>query len=633
MEWDIGTPWYRPTRVVHASSGSEFGWRSGTGKWLPNYPDSLPPLIDIGPGSPVGACFGYGTKFPKKYEQAFYICDWTFGTMYAIHMQPSGSTYKAIKEEFLSRTPLPLTDVAVGPDGALYFTSGGRGTQSELFRVIYTGNREISDNEPADNKSESAAAKKLRAERKRIEQLHHDGLKLTSEQIRHLVKQLGNEDRFIRYAARIALEHQPTELWTEAVLSQKNNGALINGVIGLARQAESTLQPRLIAALEGIDFAALSNAKKLDLIRAMQLVFIRMGKPDEATASRLAAKYDPFFPAREEPETGDRQQVEWAYSKLSDAQALNRVLSELLVYLNSRTISHKLVALLKKEPKRGGGKLNDLLARNRGYGSAIAAMIDNQPDLQQVHYAFILRNLKQNWSFEDRVAYFKWFQKAMKWSGGNSYRKFLKNIDDEAYLNMPESLRIAIEAAGGRVPFAVAELPKPKGPGKDWTVEEVLKLADEKLKRGRDFKNGKKMFAATRCIVCHRFNGDGGATGPDLTQLAGRFNLKDLTEAIIEPDKVISDQYRAMQVLTEDGKSYVGRIISETDDQITLLIDPEDSTKIVDIPKKSIDESIPSQTSLMPKKLLNPLNENEVLDLLAYLLSRGNPQDPMFRKK
>ncbi len=88
-----------------------------------------------------------------------------------------------------------------------------------------------------------------------------------------------------------------------------------------------------------------------------------------------------------------------------------------------------------------------------------------------------------------------------------------------------------------------------------------------------------------------------------------------------------------MQVLTEDGKSYVGRIISETDDQITLLIDPEDSTKIVDIPKKSIDESIPSQTSLMPKKLLNPLNENEVLDLLAYLLSRGNPQDPMFRKK
>jgi len=39
-----------------------------------------------------------------------------------------------------------------------------------------------------------------------------------------------------------------------------------------------------------------------------------------------------------------------------------------------------------------------------------------------------------------------------------------------------------------------------------------------------------------------------------------------------------------------------------------------------------------SPISLMPKDLLKPLNQNEVLDLLAYLLSRGNPQDPRFKK-
>ncbi len=43
MEWDMGMPWYRPTRVVHATSGSEFGWRSGSGKWPTYYADSLPP--------------------------------------------------------------------------------------------------------------------------------------------------------------------------------------------------------------------------------------------------------------------------------------------------------------------------------------------------------------------------------------------------------------------------------------------------------------------------------------------------------------------------------------------------------------------------------------------------------------
>ena len=68
-----------------------------------------------------------------------------------------------------------------------------------------------------------------------------------------------------------------------------------------------------------------------------------------------------------------------------------------------------------------------------------------------------------------------------------------------------------------------------------------MKLAKTKLRK-RNFNNGRKTYAAARCIVCHRFAGDGGATGPDLTQLAGRFNIKDLSESILLPSKVISDQ-------------------------------------------------------------------------------------------
>ena len=170
MEWDMGMPWYRPTRVSHATSGSEFGWRSGTGKWPTYYVDSLPPMIDIGPGSPVGVEFGYGAKFPAKYQKALFICDWTFGTMYAIHLEPDGATYKATKEEFLSRTPLPLTDVCINPaDGAMYFTIGGRGAQSELFRVTYVGKEST---EKVEYKNESG--RKERAERQRLEGSHHD---------------------------------------------------------------------------------------------------------------------------------------------------------------------------------------------------------------------------------------------------------------------------------------------------------------------------------------------------------------------------------------------------------------------------------------------------------------------------
>src|SRR5208337_949559 len=124
-------------------------------------------LLDIGPGSPVGMSFGYGAKFPAKYQKAMYDLDWTFGTIYALHLEADGSTYKAVKEEFLSRTPLPLTDIAVGPDGALYFIIGGRGAQSELFRVTYVGK------EPTDKVDyHDPRGADLRTVRHQLEKLH-----------------------------------------------------------------------------------------------------------------------------------------------------------------------------------------------------------------------------------------------------------------------------------------------------------------------------------------------------------------------------------------------------------------------------------------------------------------------------
>lgn len=141
MEWDVNTPWYRPTRVCHVTSGAEFGWRNGGGKLPVHYPDSLPAVIDIGFGSPTGVCFGYEAQFPARYQNALFISDWSYGKLYAVHLTPSGSTYSATLEEFITGTPLPLTDVVINPhDCAMYFTIGGRKVQSGLYRVTYSGN-------------------------------------------------------------------------------------------------------------------------------------------------------------------------------------------------------------------------------------------------------------------------------------------------------------------------------------------------------------------------------------------------------------------------------------------------------------------------------------------------------------
>jgi putative heme-binding domain-containing protein len=605
MEWDVGSPWYRPTRVNHATSGSELGWRSGSGKWPSYYPDSLPPLAEIGPGSPVGAEFGYGTKFPAKYQKALYICDWTFGTMYAIHLEPSGSSYKATAEEFLSRTPLPLTDCDVGPDGALYFTVGGRGTQSELFRVSYVG-KESTAAVDAHN-SAGAAERKVRSE---LENLHH-GADSPETVVKKAWPHLASEDRFVRYAARIAIEHQPASSWVETALSEMNPDAAIQAAVALARQGDKSVAPRLIEKLNSLDYASLDERKQLDLLRAYGLVSARMGELDPAVASSAATHLDAFFPAK--------------------SDSLNRELCSVLVALKSPTVLAKTLSLIASEPKAEIKPWMTNLDRNGGYGGAVAGMLRNQPDLQKIQYVYAIRNVKDGWTMEQRKAFFGFLDQARTWSGGASFRGFLRNMDRENFEALPEKERLAIEAAGARKPDLPPELPTPKGPGKDWMFDEIVALGEKQLTR-RDFKNGEKMFSAARCILCHRFGGDGGATGPDLTLVAGRFNLKDLTDAMVNPSKVVSDQYKASIIETTAGQVYTGRLISETDASVTILLNPEDATKFKVIPRSEIETMQSSQVSIMPAGLLKPLSEAEMLDLMAYLLSRGNGGDAMFRK-
>ena len=603
MEWDMGSPWYRPTRVVHATSGSEFGWRSGTGKWPTYFVDSLPPLVDMGPGSPVGVCFGTGAKFPGKYQNALYLLDWTFGTIYAVHLTPDGASYSGVKEEFLSRTPLPLTDVAVGPDGAMYFTIGGRGTQSALFRVTYIGDESTERVDGRDTKFAD-----LRLLRRNLESLH---TRRDASTIDRIWPSLGHEDRHVRFAARTALEHQDPAAWRDRALEEKDPWASINAIVALARQGDKSLQSRAVESLGRLDFGSLDRSQQLGLLRAYSLVFIRLGRPDQGTAQQVVKKLAPHYPAR-----GD---------------ALNRELSRLLVYLNSPTVISKTLELMARDQTQSPEDLAELLARNSGYGGTIARMLSNLPELQKIHYAFVLRNMRYGWTLEQRKAYFAWFNQALERSGGASYEGFINNIRTDALANMSPAERKALSADMIAPPPKLTELPKPKGPGRKWASEEVIALAGKQL-HGRNFESGKRMYAAARCVACHRFDGDGGATGPDLSNAAGRFSTRDLVEAMTQPDKVISDQYRAVNILTEAGKVITGRVVNDQDGVLTVMTDPYDGSKIARVKKDEVEMMRPSPISLMPKSLLDTLNRDELLDLLAYLLSRGNPNDAMFRQ-
>jgi putative heme-binding domain-containing protein len=619
MEWDMGLPWYRPTRIVHAPSGSNFGWRSGAGDWPWYYVDSLAPAADMGPGSPVGIVFGYGTKFPAKYQRALFACDWTYGTMYAVHLEPEGSSYKATKEEFLSRNALPLTDIVVGNDGALYFIVGGRNLQSELFRVTYTGPEST---EPVDHRDSRNADQ--REIRHKLEALQGKPAENPQAAVDLAWPSLGSADRLLRFDAAEALEFQPVKLWQDKVLAaataeklQSSDAeatrseveTLLNGAVAVAHQADKAILPRLLDALNQLNFDKLTDFQQLELLRDYELAIIRLGPLDAAQQEALAKHLDPHYP--------------------SSNDLVNRELCNLLSVLQSPTVVAKTVPLLVAPSPPTKEEFGELLQRNTSFARPIAAMLEHHPDQQKIAYAYALRVVKTGWTPDLAIAYFKFLREAGHASGGHSFQGYLNGIDRDAFDNVPDAIRPAIEAAGARKPYAPVALPKPEGPGHDWTADEVLQLATTKL-NNRDFQKGKTTFSAARCIVCHRFAGQGGSTGPDLTQLAGRYSLKDLIQKINEPNKSISDQYRAKMVVTTGGKSYTGRILADSTKEIVLLTDPEDSTKIVTIARDDIEDEHDSPVSLMPSGLLKPLSEDEVLNLLAYLLSRGNAQDKMF---
>ncbi len=413
MEWDSGTPWYRPTRIYHCTSGSEFGWRTGTGKWPTWYPDCLPPTIDIGPGCPTGVMSGLGSNFPADYQHAIYAFDWTYGTIYAIHLAPEGSSYTAVKEEFVTGVPLNVTDGVIGKDGNMYFAVGGRGTQSALYRVTYQGQASKERRFP-----DKKINRTLRMQRRELEQYHG---RQVAGSISRIWSKLGHEDRFIRYAARVALEHQPVSDWAAKALNENDLQTALTALLALTRQGDASYQDALLDALSQISPDEMNEAQKLEALRVLSLCFIRMGKPDPVTAETITEAINPLYPAK--------------------SDALNRELVAMLVYLGAPDVVAKTVPLLQQEAV-GLEEIefnDDLLKRSGNYGKAFLDQKANNPQRQQIHYAFALKNVSEGWTAELRKQYFGWFAKARNFKGGASFGGFINNFRSESLAKISDA--------------------------------------------------------------------------------------------------------------------------------------------------------------------------------------------------
>ena len=601
MEWEWGMWWYRPTRIIHCVTGGEYGWRSGSGKWPEYYPDSLPAALDLAIGSPTGTKFGTKAKFPAKYQRAFYAMDWSYGRIFAVHLMPHASTYDASSEVFIKGKPLNVTDLEFGKDGAMYFITGGRNTQSGLYRVTYTGKKVSEPRKTETAMRMERASANARALRRLLESF--DGKRVPGA-VDVAWPHLGDDDRFLRYAARVAIESQDVAQWKDRAINEGNPQAGLNALLALARVGGKETQKDLLMALKKFPFDSLSDDLKLQKLRVIELSFIRQGKPEGELAKLATEKLDRQYP--------------------STNQFINRELCQLLIYLEAPNVLEKTMALLDKAPTQE----------------------------EQIAYIFHLRNLKNGWSTEQRKKYFEWFNQdftklkhppeLMKWfadagrdyQDGASFAKQLANMKKDAIATLSESEKLAL----GDLIMDPAQKAAETKPAKERKFVREWKMGDlegalDQVASNRNFENGRSAFNDAQCIKCHRFGNEGGSVGPELTAAASKYSRRDILDSILEPSKVVSEQFQNETVVKKDGEDYTGRVVDEKDDKLVLAINPLAPDQRVEVKKADIASRKPSKLSPMPEGLLNNLSKEDILDLLAYIESMGKAKAPNFSKE
>jgi putative heme-binding domain-containing protein len=609
MEWDLGAPWYRPTRVNHGVSGGENGWRATSKKWRKYFPDTVGSVVDIGPGCPTGVIAGVDASFPTHYRDALFLCDWTFATMYSLHLKPNGSSYTGELREFVSNTKgsLSLTDVVIGPDGHMYFAVGGRGQQSYLYRVRYTGDQSTALSK-LDTSSKHA---KARADRHKLEAFHG---KANPGAVAAVWPSLGSDDYHLRYAARIALEWNDAASWADKAYAEKNDVAAIHALLGLARTNHADTLAPSIDRLTNVNFAKLDKTGQLALLRTYAVIMSRGGKPADAQVQAIGNQLDPHFPA-----TDDN---------------LNEELCRVLSYLQHPNVVAKTIKLIETSEPKIPEYNRDIMKRNGGYGGAVLRTMDSAINVINIHYLFCLKDVTEGWTLPERKVYLGELKELLTKQGGNMFKGYINKIRESAIASVPEKDRPGLQYLMGDIKtFDLAKLPKATGPGQTWTVESGLKVLNAEELKARDFKNGEKMFSAGMCVACHRIGTNGGGIGPDLTNVGKRSDYKSMLESILQPGLIISDQFAQHELKLKDGGTVLGRVVTEDDAEYGLVQSGFEPLKLKTVKKGDVVSKSLSKHSMMPPALINSMNPEELKDLIAYMVAGANKKHPIYRGK
>jgi putative heme-binding domain-containing protein len=496
MEWDEALPWYRPVRVCHCPPGADYVWRTGAANTPNYYVDSLPPLYETGRGSPVGLEFYDHHVFPEKYRGAYFMGDWSIGVIWAVHLQRDGATYKAKEvEKFCQGAPMNVTDIGVGPDGALYFTMGGRGSQGGVYRIAYGS---------AKPGEVTAGTQPLSAWGRAATQrwVDHFG----KDKVAKDITALATDESFVlrdRIDALNILQSygiKPDAKLLTSLLKDKYVEARAYAVYLLGINGYKESRDALINALKDEDAFVRRRACEA-LIRAgietpVDAIWPLLADKDQflRTAARLVLQridpkkwtdhlwreesdrigYEGIIALCKEDKAGPF--AERIFERLhrgaprDDAEMLLaylRTIQMALIHTSERPGSVRGIALdcdelFPHKDWRVNRELAIVLTEfiRKGvletsyHGKLVKALLAAKDDRQQqIHFFYCLRLIPNGWSAEEKRDLAAWYDTTKTWAGGHSFTPFLENIFRETLAGFDAVDRKALLANGDKMPL------------------------------------------------------------------------------------------------------------------------------------------------------------------------------------
>lgn len=165
----------------------------------------------------------------------------------------------------------------------------------------------------------------------------------------------------------------------------------------------------------------------------------------------------------------------------------------------------------------------------------------------------------------------------------------------------------------------------------EWKLADLAEDVAHLEHRANSFDVGQKLFGFASCVGCHKMNGKGANVGPDLTKLDPKYSPTDVLQHILDPSKKIDKKFQSNIFVLISGKVVTGLIVKEDSDSVQVIDNPTAPDKVRTIRKDDIDEREVSKVSIMPQGVLNKLTKEEILDLLAFVVSKGDKKSELFK--